>query len=689
MSMDNRSRELLIYLLQHPSCRSSEVSEHFAISKRQFNYSFDKINEYLRDNCIEPILRTKRGIFVIPPEVYSHFHETIQPDKKEYVYSEKERQNLILLSLLTRWEEYSLLHIADIASVSKNTVLIDLKEAQRRIEAHRLRIQYSRRDGYHIVGEEIEKRYLIMELVHELIRTPNCETLFLRVCGAVRGELLEITNRIVLVEKALHIRISDERLNELRYIVLVTIQRIRRNKVLRQLPAEYYAINGTHEFNQTVFLLSQVEHVNEEEYLFMTLQFLISNIHDMSSPVLVEHEYIYRLVEQIVENFEQIGCIRFKDRKNLCNFLFQHFKPAYFRIRYHFHIDMDMADIILNEYCYLQEIVDQAIAPVEQEMGCRFPRSEVFYIMIILGGWLRKENHIVEPNRIMKAVVVCNNGISVSNYLYMTLKGMFKNIVFLDCLSERDFHRYQKPFDIVFSNHYLETEKKLYVVKPMMTRLEKSQFYLKVTCDMLGIVNQSVAVDDIMEIVSRCASEYDTLRLYDELQAYFYQGQTEINMEDMQIDPSFRDVLPPQNVFVESEAYSWKDVVDRLAQPLLLAGDIEERYVQAVKKQIEEYHPYIMIDDGFVVLHAGVDDGALAVAMSFMKLPRRISIEGYLEADEFLLLATPNTKIHLKALNQMLDVLVKGKGTERLRGAKDAAEAYQIIFSKTTEEPKW
>lgn len=136
-------------------------------------------------------------------------------------------------------------------------------------------------------------------------------------------------------------------------------------------------------------------------------------------------------------------------------------------------------------------------------MGKKFPKSEVFYILIIIGGWLRKENHIIEPDRIMKAVVVCSNGISVSNYLYMTLKGMFKNIIFLDCISQRDFKKYNKDFDIVFSSCFLETDKKLYVVNPMMNELEKSQFFIKVTSDMLGITSSSFAVEDIVEIVSR------------------------------------------------------------------------------------------------------------------------------------------------------------------------------------------
>ena len=130
MGLDNRSREILLYLLQHPTKKSSEIMEHFSLSKRQFNYSFDKINEYLQDNYIEKISRTKRGIFVIPSMVYTQFNEGVKTAEKEYIYSEKERQSLIILSILAREEELSLLHMSDITKVSKNTVLNDMKEVQ-------------------------------------------------------------------------------------------------------------------------------------------------------------------------------------------------------------------------------------------------------------------------------------------------------------------------------------------------------------------------------------------------------------------------------------------------------------------------------------------------------------------------------------------------------------------------------
>ena len=81
-----------------------------------------------------------------------------------------------------------------------------------------------------------------------------------------------------------------------------------------------------------------------------------------------------------------------------------------------------------------------------------------------------------------------------------------------------------------------------------------------------------------------------------------------------------------------------------------------------------------------MILHAGVNDGVHEVAMSLLKVEDKVSIEGYLEADILLMLATPDTKIHLRALNQMLDKLVKEKRLTKIRKAKSIEQMYQGIF---------
>ena len=46
------------------------------------------------------------------------------------------------------------------------------------------------------------------------------------------------------------------------------------------------------------------------------------------------------------------------------------------------------------------------------------------------------------------------------------------------------------------------------------------------------------------------------------------------------------------------------------------SGVIEPRYVKIMLNKIAEEQPYIMLADGVIIAHAGVDDGALDTGMA-------------------------------------------------------------------------
>ena len=108
---------------------------------------------------------------------------------------------------------------------------------------------------------------------------------------------------------------------------------------------------------------------------------------------------------------------------------------------------------------------------------------------------------------------------------------------------------------------------------------------------------------------------------------------------------------------------------------------IEQRYVETIITSIKTSQPYIMIADGVIVAHAGVDQGVREVCMSMLKMDRRIKINNYLEADVIIVLATPNVQRHLKALAQLNDML-----DERFKQFKQAKTKMEILECIKWEE---
>jgi mannitol/fructose-specific phosphotransferase system IIA component (Ntr-type) len=97
---------------------------------------------------------------------------------------------------------------------------------------------------------------------------------------------------------------------------------------------------------------------------------------------------------------------------------------------------------------------------------------------------------------------------------------------------------------------------------------------------------------------------------------------------------------------------------------------------------IEDDQPYIMIADGVVIAHGSVNDGVNQVGMGLVKLPERISVGGYLDADIIIVLGTPDTTIHLNALNKLNRILEHKKSLAKLRKAKNIDDILELVTQK-------
>src|SRR5699024_3879728 len=127
--------------------------------------------------------------------------------------------------------------------------------------------------------------------------------------------------------------------------------------------------------------------------------------------------------------------------------------------------------LISQEYNELHHLVSQSTAPLAKLIGNEIPESEIAYLTMLIGGWLRRQGDSIEEK--VKAIVVCPKGISVSRLMLTELRELFKEFVFLDSLSIREFEHYKLEYDIVFSPVFVETEKRLFLASAFLGEEEK------------------------------------------------------------------------------------------------------------------------------------------------------------------------------------------------------------------------
>lgn len=72
--------------------------------------------------------------------------------------------------ILTRTEELSLDHFCIELQISKNTALADIKKGKELLAKHQLKIEFSRKKGYVIDGNEWDKRIVLFHAITRIYK---------------------------------------------------------------------------------------------------------------------------------------------------------------------------------------------------------------------------------------------------------------------------------------------------------------------------------------------------------------------------------------------------------------------------------------------------------------------------------------------------------------------------------------
>ena len=147
-----------------------------------------------------------------------------------------------------------------------------------------------------------------------------------------------------------------------------------------------------------------------------------------------------------------------------------------------------------------------------------------------------------------------------------------------------------------------------------------------------------------------------------------------------------KDVLVGETIQVLDEVLPWEEAIQMVAKPLIRRGDITEEYAQKAISNIKSDKPFIMIADGVIIAHAGVDDGAKRVCLSLLTMPERIDVAGYMEADMIIMIGTPDPTKHLEVLEQLNRILEDKKVLQLLKKAKEPKDIINLIQKKEKEK---
>ena len=320
MQLDDRGNKFIKELISNPSINAKDLEKKYSLTRRQIDYSFKKINDWLKTQNLPLIERTRQGIFIIDPIIFQTLSDnTVYETVLSKIFTENERVNLIILMLLSNNEELSIIHFTSELDVSKNTVLSDLKKAQSVAKQYSLMIRYSRREGYLIEGKEFHARRILMNTTNKVIEMNNGKELIKKLSSISEEEIDEFRKRLEQAENSLNLKFTDEKIDSMPYVLSLILKRIRMGKIVSYSTINYRELTGTKESKATEEILHNFNDIPMEERLFVTLHLLTTNVYwsELTNGDIIPD--LIQALEQMLFIFERSACIVIQEKEQLLN----------------------------------------------------------------------------------------------------------------------------------------------------------------------------------------------------------------------------------------------------------------------------------------------------------------------------------------------------------------------------------
>lgn len=679
--IEKRPAFLLNYLIKVKNTTMNQVMESTQLTKRQVFYDLEKINYWLNERALPTI--PYRGIqyLEIPEEVVDYFRKQhANSQERNFVLTEEERLIFINLYLFIRQEPISSAHLTQLLQVSKNTAISDVKKANERNQPFLVEISYSRQEGYHLLGTELDKRVLIMHYVAQLVQLPYFENLIQYLLKDRTGhhDFQVIYQTLLQIETEFELHFVEERINQFAYFLLFYYYRQKERKFVQFHSDEMKVLqeDSIWKVSRTIAKRLQFE-AEETELCYLTIQLLglslgRSTVHDIG------RDLLFKLCEQLVFDFESKACIAFEKKDEVIHTLYQHLKPAYFRMKYRVPINNPLLTQIQTEHKELYTIVKELLLPIGSLLSTTIPEEEIGFITIHFGALLQKPKQELPKKK--RAIVVCPSGISSSLMVKHQLESLFSEITVEKTLSLQEFQKVKVvDYDLLFSTIELETTMPCFYVKPIMTPIEKNNLVTEVYQRLFGIQYRDTSVKELMQTIEQFANVYDEKGLKKALSQFTFHKKADVQRGKQ---PVLHELLKQETVQIVEQLTDWEEAIRVAAGPLLAAGAIQSSYIEAMIENIKTIGPYVVIGPEVAIPHARPESGVHQVGMSFLKLGQPVYFlndEKYPVRLLFCIAAIDNTT-HLKALSQLTKLLSDKNNIELLKKA-DSTETILKLFN--------
>ncbi len=286
-----------------------ELEAKLHLTRKQLEYGIAKINTYLEEQQLPILERISSGRIIVPDEVINQVNlRQLEWENQEVWFSKEERSNIIQLMLLTKQEELSLQHFIEVLKVSKNTVLSDFKRLKAELANLKIRLVYTREQGYVLKGQEYDLRQRLFAVLLHMLSGYGQYGMAAEIGEISKPQLEHIREMTEKIEREMKNRFTDEMIEVNSYFFTLILRRIRQGMVLDKVPDTFRHVAGTKEYMVIKSCLAAEDVNNIYETMYFTAHIQSMKTNSNLEAVAGQNE-VYRAVEETISNFERIACV--------------------------------------------------------------------------------------------------------------------------------------------------------------------------------------------------------------------------------------------------------------------------------------------------------------------------------------------------------------------------------------------
>lgn len=663
--VSNERRQQLLKILETTyegvPITMEKIAELLHSSVRTVRYDLDLLEEEIREEGLLLKRKARKGIWL---ENMEEKPNALRNPEVSYVFSPKERCEQIIVELLDR-QRCFVDELADRLMVSRNTLLADLKGVQEILGKRNLQYESKRGLGIWAQGDEQDIRDMLIHVFAKSVydfrqydgkhkQFIGMQQMFCRYAAKIPVQkiaefFLECLRENGVIE-------NDVPANRMICALVVQTKRLQQGYAIEQENqidflsdegAELERISqeiarGMERFATGFSALTEVQCIMKE-LLHSRINFWNSL---QQSPIQEMNVKALAMAREFIEYVQVwLGDIYLDDEELIYN-LAMHLQPAIERARYHILLTNPLLVQIRTQYNSLFIVARRAAEQLGNRMGIRLSEDEIGYLTIHLGAAVERRK--LRKTKRLSVLLVCGNGVGTANLLAMTLRNRMPYIDIQKVLSLYKMEEQNlADIDIIISTVSLEIPGKAVLrVSPILTEAE------------------------IKIIEGQIRYFYDRKIIPD---------RTATLLEDK---PGLALLLDESMMLLDECAEDWEEAVRKAGQLLLSAGAVRAEYVDSMIRCVKEIGPYIVVCPGVAMPHSRVEDGALRVAVSFLRLKEPIrftSGKNSVPVDMIFAFATTDEGAHIRMMMDLWNIFTDKAALKKLRSCKTKQDVLRFV----------